>query len=404
MINYKQKYLKYKLKYKKLKGGMNVSITLEQEPQHNIEKSIIELRSRAESPNLNLYIDNLINGGLYWLDSHSSVIDSVFKTSINIIYIQKLGVCSEDEKPKEVFEELKYNVININNHDEYYGPDGGKKKIGDKVTNEGIQLRFNLPNTLINDHIISIGGYAQHDNPESGYGVSGLFPITSVIKLNQVTLEYESKEFGPPSNLQKLAQDMNNIGNIFENNIITDYEEYGGNFKLSNLCRMLEQQEFRGTIFIGSCRDYNMEITDEATKNLMRQISSKANYNLNLGYDSYWNDENKEFISKWFNDNSEYLFNKAKQNIENRKYVFDLQYIQQANSDDPRDAIANMEIDSINIAYKLIYNFMKENDIQPITLNDYYYYLGNSPVNIENIDLIEFNKDLLLQEFDIELF
>ena len=128
MINYKQKYLKYKLKYKKLKGGMNVSITLEQEPQHNIEKSIIELRSRAESPNLNLYIDNLINGGLYWLDSHSSVIDSVFKTSINIIYIQKLGVCSEDEKPKEVFEELKYNVININNHDEYYGPDGGKKK------------------------------------------------------------------------------------------------------------------------------------------------------------------------------------------------------------------------------------------------------------------------------------
>ena len=404
MTNYKNKYLKYKLKYEKLIGGMNVSIPSEQE--QNFQETITKLTDTADFPNLDFYINNLIDGGLYWLDSHSSVIDSVFKTSINIIFIQKLGVCSEDIEPIKVFKNLEHNIININNHNKYYGPENGLKIEDDKFRNSGIVLRFNLPNTLINDHIISIGGFADYGVPESGYGVSGLFPITSLQDIINTTLEYENQEIGPPSTLTRLAEDMEKIGNIFENNMIINSEQYGGKFKLSNLCRMLENQQFIGTIFVGSCRNYNIEIQDENSKILMRQISSKADYNINLNIlkeeqdtsvNSYWNNEKKQFISTWFNDNSQYLYNKAISNVDyDRKYVFDLNYI---NSGDK----ANIDILEIQVGYDFFIKILNEYSLDPITINDYYYYIAYYNNYLGEIDIINFNWFLLNELYEIQL-
>ena len=143
MLNYKKKYLKYKLKYQQLlkqKGGsspvapMNsywdnsqIYVTNSNILINNYNRNILSdsfkeyLESSIPDCNIdycnkiNHYLDNLLNNGLYILCGHGSVINKTFKTNINIIFTSSVGVCTEEGNFKDLID-FNDNIININYH------------------------------------------------------------------------------------------------------------------------------------------------------------------------------------------------------------------------------------------------------------------------------------------------
>jgi len=357
MINWKSKYLKYKLKYKKLNGGMqNQTQEFLQEYQDKMlaEQEFIEndlpipldiWKNIWTIP----YIDNIENGDLLYLLSHSKLTGEVFKTKLNIINLTVINKCPNLMSGKHVIN-AQSKIINPLDQGDDYG-------VSRHTTHT---VRIHPPNTLINNQILSI-------HSDMDIKLQELSP-TYLCKYNDIghyiDLQYkmidESHSVSDTttySNLYFTFSDELHEFNLIDEELYIEELQYDNEYTLADLCGSLEARGFKGTIIFNGCREQH-----NYDKGLSRTVSSNIDTNIKeifMDINSFLN-KTPSYIDQSYDEYDyskldsyfEYLFTKHRENSLSNLNILNKLKIQKTNN----SVISHIEVVSQYLFLKEIFN------------------------------------------------
>ena len=272
--------------------------------QQDIEEEILPMPFTTLNEVFTIpYIDNIENGNLLYLLSHSKLKSEVFKTKLNIINLTNINHCPYITSGLDVLN-IGHRIINPNEDD---------MQISDELS-----INIHPPNTLINNQILTI-----HSN--FNYKIQSLSPM---YLCNYDHIEYyynlQQKMITKSKNedIYKFATHRDayeNMFNYYKDEFNTynllDEELYNFNnnekLTLADLCGSLEARGFKGTIIFNGCR-----IQDSIVEaSLARKFSNINDKNVtNIAENIEHNLNISEFYLDINNDLSNQLFRKHRRN------------------------------------------------------------------------------------------
>jgi len=270
------------------------------------------------NPNLYSYFNNMINGNLLFLDTHSSLHNSVFKTRLTIIFLEQLDMSTPTDESLQLVQSLRHRIIDINNNNNYYKMAGNSRSFskgsefyirGKEINNKSISLRIHLPNTLINNQSISMHSY--HDLREQYFSPAYLCDWKNIEYYNKLVRKWKKETTNTSQNYDQYFK--NNKYLLFNDNNMLPEELYQySDITLAEICKNLEDKGFFGTIIFDGCRGVESKRQLELSR-----ITSSLNPSFEEMIDYSDNIHNQQ-LSNWIQQNIQELFI---HNLENDKLV-----------------------------------------------------------------------------------
>jgi hypothetical protein len=345
------------------------------------EKELIKMQKFyiGFNNNLRLYFENIVDGNLLFYKSHSRLDNSVFKTKLNIIFLESVGVCTPSANSQLIVSKLKEQIINLNNNNKYFKVDseefieeGSVMKIlkNKSIANLGVKLRIHLPNTLINNQIITFN--SDEDIQKQSFSPS---IITEYKNIKYYYELYKTKKNDNDENLKTYRDYYNKYREQHHKYNLFDEKHYlqpelEDNLTLADICFSLEKMNFKGTIIFTGCRG---GIQTTRQDRLSRMTSSINDSNINSSIISSISDSNISNSTQLSTQiNYAFIFklhinNSLNEKLQNEKFLIYNAYMNKS----------SMSYDLIFKYYLIINIILKKTKSKKITLNYFLNSLNN---------------------------
>ena len=344
--------------------------------------------------NLRLYFENIADGDLLFYGSHSELNNSVFKTKLNIIFLESVGTLCPSGKGIKISSKLKERIINLDNNNKYFkldnGWEGEVEEGSDFVSRHnkpynvgGIKLRIHLPNTLINNQVVCFNSAANIENQH----FSPSF-MTRYENLEHYTDLYRKVESGPKLDTYidyyREYREEYHMFNLFDekhyirpaigpdgDEIYNEYSEsdslrfnHNYDLTLADICFSLERMNFKGTIIFHGCR--GVETTRQLQLSRMTSNINDSNINSIIS-DTYISGIEELSTQINYRDLFQLHFFNNNENLES-KILINREFVN----------TTSMSYDLIYKQFLIINKILKETGSKKVTLNEFLNFLNKS--------------------------